>query len=192
MLHVQIEELQTTNQLITFPRRRRLHDTVELQTSHLLGTRSGSSSPISNVIFRNICERKNIPWPEHCTAMNPCSQATVLARHTSEHTHVHTHIPVGIPAQKHHPPDLKLYMRKRGTVLSQGERERERKRERGGEREKGRECYNCCTNKKNRLRWGERRGESVLLAHFHSGSCRTLQENSTPRPAPLSQSPGLS
>ena len=126
-------------------------------------------------------------------------QVTVLAGQVLEHTHVHTCIPVGIPAQKHHPPDLKLYMRKRGTVLSQGEREREggrekeregeregeeeggrgreeegerrrereRKRERGGGREgergrergreeegerrrerKGRECYNCCTNKK--------------------------------------------
>lgn len=46
-------------------------------------------------------------------------EVTVSARHMSEHTHVHMCIPVGTPAQKHHPPDLKLYMRRK-------KRERER------------------------------------------------------------------
>ena len=107
------------------------------------------------------------------TAMKPHSQVTVLAGQMSEHTCSHVHTPVGTLILKHLPPELELYMRERVTVLSQvsgreGEREGERERERG------------------------RRGEGMLLTHFHSGSCRPLQWSSTLRPAPLSQSHWLS
>ena len=173
MLQVQIEELQTTNQLITFPRRRTLHDTLcevtNISNTHLLGRRSGSSSPISNVILRNICERKNIPQPEWCTAMKPlrllCQLDTCQSTHTCSHVHT-----CWYSSTEASPSRFK-------TVH---EEEEERERE------------SVLLNRKKRLRWGGRRGEGVLLAHFRSGSCRPLQENSTSRPIPLSQSPWLS
>ena len=124
----------------------------------------------------------------------------------------HAHTPVGTLIVKHHPPELELYMKKRGTVLSQGEGDRKgkrgrgRERERGGEGERGREgererggvlsqgkrVLTVFTNRKRNL--GEEGGEErgVLLTHFHSGSCRSLQWSSTLHPAPLSQSHWLS
>ena len=78
------------------------------------------------------------------------SQVTVSARHMSEHTRVHMRIPVGTPAQKHHPPDLKLYMRRK-------KRERERERER--------ECV-IKQEKDIKVRREERRGRAASSLPF--------------------------
>ena len=112
--------------------------------------------------------------------MKPHSQVTVLAGEMSEHTHVFTCVHTCWYSNTEASPSRvrTVHEGERDSVITgreeEGGREGEREtRKRGGEgeREQGRE------------------GEGgMLLAHFHSGSYRPLQESSTLRPAPLSQS----